>query len=79
MPRHPQVAGVILESGIANITERFFMRVQPEELGMSTTTLIDELQHHFDYAAKLCGNQGRTLVLHTRHDELVHVHHAELL
>jgi hypothetical protein len=79
MPRHPQVAGVILESGIANITERFFMRVQPEELGMSTTTLIDELQHHFDYAANLRGNQGRTLVLHTRHDELVHVHHAELL
>jgi fermentation-respiration switch protein FrsA (DUF1100 family) len=77
--RHPQVAGVILESGIANITERFFMRVQPEELGMSKTTLVDELQRHFDYAAKLRGFQGRTLVLHTRHDELVHVHHAELL
>src|SRR5262249_3875766 len=26
--RHPQLAGVILESGIANITERFFMRIQ---------------------------------------------------
>ena len=77
--RHPQVAGVILESGIANITERFFMRVQPEELGMSTTTLVDELQRHFDYAVKLRGFQGRTLVLHTRHDELVHVRHAELL
>jgi uncharacterized protein len=77
--RHPQVAGVILESGIANITERFFMRVQPEELGMSKTALIDELQRHFDYATKLRSLQGRTLVLHTRHDELVHVRHAELL
>ena len=55
--RHPQVAGVILESGIANITERFFMRVQPAELGMSKTALVDELQRHFDYAAKLQGFQ----------------------
>ena len=46
-----QVAGVILESGIAIITERFFMRVQPAELGMSKTALVDELQRHFDYAA----------------------------
>jgi hypothetical protein len=77
--KHPQIAGVILESGIANISERFFMRVQPEELGMSKTALVDELQRHFDYTAKLRGFQGRTLVLHTRHDELVQVYHAELL
>ena len=77
--RHPQVAGVILESGIATITERFFMRVQPEELGMTQIALVDELQRHFNYAAKLGGFQGRTLVLHTRHDELVQVRQAELL
>src|SRR4030095_15086940 len=70
--KHPQVAGVILESGIANITEWFFMRVQPEELGMSKTALIDELQRHFDYATKLRSLQGRTLVLHTRHAELLY-------
>jgi len=77
--RHPQIAGLILESGVANIAERFFLRVQPEELGVPRTTILDELQRHFDYAAKLSGFQGQTLVLHTRHDELVHVHHAELL
>lgn len=77
--RHPQIAGLILESGVANITERFFLRVQPEELGMSKTALVDELQHHFDYATKLGGFQGQTLVLHTRHDALVHVRHAEML
>ncbi len=26
---HPQVAGLILESGVADITQRFFLRVQP--------------------------------------------------
>jgi pimeloyl-ACP methyl ester carboxylesterase len=77
--RHPQLAGVILESGIATLTERFFMRVQPEELGVPRTTLVDELQRHFDYVTKLGGLQGRTLVLHTRHDELVQVRHADML
>jgi len=77
--RHPRVAGLILESGIAEIGERFFLRVQPEELGISRAAVIDELQRRFDYAAKLRGFQGRTLVLHARHDELVHVRHADLL
>jgi fermentation-respiration switch protein FrsA (DUF1100 family) len=46
---------------------------------MSKPALVDELHHHFDYGTKLSGFQGRTLVLHTRHDELVHVRHAEML
>jgi len=77
--RRPQLAGLILESGISEISERFFMRVQPEELGLSREALVRELQTHFDYARKLSAFQGRTLILHTRHDELVPVHHAEKL
>ncbi|MBM3222860.1 MAG: alpha/beta hydrolase [Candidatus Tectomicrobia bacterium] len=46
---------------------------------MSHADLVTELQRHFDYAAKLAPFQGRTLILHTRHDELVPVRHAELL
>jgi pimeloyl-ACP methyl ester carboxylesterase len=77
--RHPQVAGLILESGVADITQRFFLRVQPEELGLPRAALVEALQHSFDYAVKLQGFQGRTLILHTRHDELVQVRHAEML
>jgi fermentation-respiration switch protein FrsA (DUF1100 family) len=77
--QHPQVAGLILESGVADITERFFLRVQPEELGLPRAALVSELQRAFDYAAKLKNFQGQTLILHTRHDELVHVRHADLL
>ena len=51
----------------------------PPNSACPKTALVDELQRHFDYATKLRGFQGRTLVLHTRHDELVHVRHAELL
>lgn len=77
--KHPKIAGLILESGIADITERFFMRVRPEELGISKDQLIAVLNQHFDYTAKLRAFQGKTLILHTRHDELVPVRHAEAL
>lgn len=76
---HPDLAGLILESGIGDISERFFMRVHPSELGVSSEAIADELRRHFDYAAKLKTFQGRTLILHTRHDELVNVRHAEML
>src|SRR2546421_437396 len=58
---------------------RIFLRLHSEELGVSKTALVDELQRHFDYATKLGGFQGRTLVLHTRYDELVNVRQAEML
>ena len=40
---------------------------------------IDELRRYFDSATKLAGFQGRTLILHTRFDELIDVRHAEML
>ena len=77
--KRPQIAGLILESGAADISERFFLRVQPEELGTSKTALLAELKRHFDYAQKLAAFQGRTLVLHTRFDELISARHADML
>jgi pimeloyl-ACP methyl ester carboxylesterase len=77
--QYPELAGIILESGISDLSERFFMRVDAAELGVSPDTIIQELQRHFDYAAKLKTFQGQTLILHTRHDELVPVRHAERL
>lgn len=77
--QRPQLAGLILESGIADLTERFLMRVQPAELGTSMAEIEAELTTYFDYTRKLRAFQGRTLLLHTRFDELVPVHHAEQL
>jgi fermentation-respiration switch protein FrsA (DUF1100 family) len=77
--KRPRIAGLILESGVAEIGQRFFLRLQPHELGRSREDLRSELMHYFDHAAKLRGFQGRTLVLHTRHDELIDVRHAEML
>lgn len=77
--KRPHIAGLILESGAADISERFFMRVQPEELGVSRSVLLTELKRHFDYAQKLAAFQGRTLILHTRFDELISSRHADML
>ncbi len=77
--RYPQIGGLIIESGVADITERFFQRVLPEELGMSEPEVADELRKCFDFARKLEGFQGQTLILHARFDELIGVHHAEQL
>jgi pimeloyl-ACP methyl ester carboxylesterase len=77
--RRPQLGGLIIESGVADLTQRFFQRVLPEELGMSKTDVVDELRKYFDYAQKLGGFQGQTLVMHARFDELIDAHHAEML
>jgi len=77
--RRPQLGGLIIESGVADLTQRFFQRVLPEELGMSRMDVVDELRKYFDYAQKLGNFQGQTLVMHTRFDELIDAHHAELL
>jgi hypothetical protein len=77
--RRPQLAGLIIESGVADITQRFFQRVLPEELGMSRTEVVDELRKYFDYAQKLGNFQGQTLIMHARLDELIDAHHAGML
>jgi len=77
--QRPQLGGLIIESGVADLTERFFQRVAPEELGVSESAVVDELRKYFDYTQKLGGFEGKTLILHARHDELLPVRHAEML
>lgn len=77
--QRPQLGGLIIESGVADLTERFFQRVAPEELGVSESTVVDELHEYFDYAQKLGSFQGQTLILHALHDELLPARHAEML
>lgn len=77
--QRPQLGGLIIESGVADLTERFFQRVAAEELGVSEQVVVDELHKHFDYTRKLGSFQGQTLILHARHDELLPSRHAEML
>jgi hypothetical protein len=77
--RHPDVAGLILESAIADPLERLSLRVEPRELGVSRAAFEAAVAARLDHRARMGAYRGPVLVLHARHDGLVDVSHAERL
>lgn len=71
----PDLAGLILESGIADVGERISLRASPAELGATDEEVNDALQR-VDHQGKLNGYSGATLILHAGDDDLVSVDHA---
>jgi pimeloyl-ACP methyl ester carboxylesterase len=77
--RFPRAAGLVLESGIADVQERLALRVDAAEIGVSQEAFDAAIRQRVDQRAKLRGYRGPVLVLHTRRDGLVDVSHAEQL
>ena len=75
--RYPDVAGLIIESGIADVLERILLRARPHELGASLQELNDEFHRLFDHQQKLSRYPGPSLCLHAEEDHLVDKSHAE--
>jgi pimeloyl-ACP methyl ester carboxylesterase len=75
--RHPDIRGLILDSGIADAFERILLRVSPEELGVSEVELESAVARRLDHRSKLARYPGPLLVLHALHDALVDCSHAE--
>jgi pimeloyl-ACP methyl ester carboxylesterase len=75
--RHPRIAGLVLESGIADVLERVLLRVRPEELGGDMASLEAEASRLLDHQAKLGAYRGKLLVLHAQQDTLVLPSHAQ--
>lgn len=75
--RHPEVLGLILESGIADPLERMLFRVSPEELDVSPEDFEGAIAARLDHRAKLARYAGPLLVLHAETDRLVFPSHAE--
>ena len=73
--RFPTIAGLILESAIADPLERILLRMTPSELGGSRDDVTSMMQR-LDHRAKIGGFSGPTLIMHTRFDGLVDVSHA---
>jgi uncharacterized protein len=76
---YPDAAGLIIESGLADPLERVLVRITPGEVGATLAELQGEVDRYFDHRAKLAAFGGRVLVMHSRHDDLVSVSHAERL
>ncbi len=74
-----RVAGLVIESGIADVLERLTLRLTAEEIGASDVELAQAVAVAFDHRAKLEAFGGRVLLLHATHDHLVSVHHANTL
>jgi pimeloyl-ACP methyl ester carboxylesterase len=75
----PGVAGLILESAIADPLERLSLRVDPRELGVTPAAFRSAVAARLDQQGKIAGYRGPVLILHSRHDGLVEVSHAERL
>jgi pimeloyl-ACP methyl ester carboxylesterase len=77
--RFPAAAGLVLESGIADVLERIALRVEPWELGAAPGALEQAVREKLDQRAKIGAYRGPVLILHARRDGLVDVSHAEQL
>jgi len=75
----PDAAGMIIESGIADVLERLLLRVAPGELGISHSDLEQEVTRRLDQQKKIATFRQPLLIMHTAHDGLVDVAHAEAL
>ena len=76
--RHPGIAGLVLESSIADLHERLLLRVTPEELGVTEQALAAAVAERFDHRAKLGSYRGPLLVMHALDDDLVDPAHGQL-
>lgn len=75
--RQPSVAGLIIESGIADPYERFLAYSYLESSGISESDVKAEVAKHFNHQSKLAGYTNPLLILHAENDRLIDMSHAE--
>jgi pimeloyl-ACP methyl ester carboxylesterase len=75
----PEVAGLILESAIADPLERLLLRVQPEELGATSAEMTAVVTQAIPIRQSMERFTKPALILHTRCDGLIDCSHAERL
>lgn len=75
--RQPTIAALVLESGIADPSERFLAYADLSDTGITEAEVIAEAQAKFNHKRKLRGYRNPVLVMHTEHDGLVDISHAE--
>jgi uncharacterized protein len=75
----PQAAGLIIESGIADPLERTLVRCEPWQLGTDLEGLKAAVEQDLSQHKKLAAFTGRTLIMHTRNDDILELRHAEQL
>ncbi len=75
--RQPTIAGLVLESGIADPSERFLAYADLSDTGFTEAEVIAAAHEQFNHKRKLAGYRNPLLVLHAEHDGLIDISHAE--
>lgn len=74
--QEPGVAGLVLESGVADPLQRLAIRMTPQELGVEEDELRAVCEAHLNHQQKLRDFPGALLVMHAQGDTLVGSDHA---
>jgi pimeloyl-ACP methyl ester carboxylesterase len=75
--RQPTIAGLVLESGIADPFERFLAYADLTAAGVTESDVVGEVKRNFNHKKKLAEYRNPLLVLHTENDGLIDISHAE--
>ena len=75
--RQPDIAGLVLDSGIADPCQRFLKYGELEAAGISEREVQEESIKYFDHHSKLSRYKNPLLILHTEHDGLIDISQAE--
>ncbi len=75
--RQPAIGGLILESGIADPSERFLTYADMTAAGVTESSVIAEVERHFNHKNKLSKYKHPLLILHTKNDGLIDISHAQ--
>ncbi|QDU25850.1 Alpha/beta hydrolase family protein [Anatilimnocola aggregata] len=75
--RQPSIAGLILESGIADPAERFLVYADLSASDITEADVVAKAKRKFNHKQKLAGYKNPLLVMHTENDGLVEISHAE--
>jgi len=75
--RQPDIAGLILDSGIAHPCKRFLNDNYLNSVGISKADLEAAILEHLDHCTKLSRYKNPLLLLHAQHDGLIDVSEAE--
>jgi len=75
--RQPHVAGLIIESGIADPCDRFLNNADLASLGIDEADVHAEVKKDFNHERKLFIYTNPLLILHTVDDGLIDISHAE--
>jgi pimeloyl-ACP methyl ester carboxylesterase len=73
----PKVAGLVIESGVADPLERILLRVEPEELGVTKKELQDEVRDRLNHRRLLRNFNQPALFMHAQDDGLIDLDHAK--